>query len=69
MKVGIFMYLKLIETTHVVVYRGSKGLWLKTPFSNLHTKGSYPNEVPFSGLRMEDSTDLAVLTEQQPSPV
>ena len=68
-KVGIFMYLKLIETTHVVVYRGWKGLWLKTSFSNLHTKGSSLNEVPFSGLRMEDSTDLAVLTEQQPSPV
>ena len=58
------MYLKHIETSQVVVYRGREGLGLKIPFSNLHTKGSSPNEVPFSGLRMEDRTDLAVLTEE-----
>ena len=55
------MYIKHIETSHVVVYRDRKGLRLKTPFSNLNTKGSSPNELPFSGLRMEDSTDFAVL--------
>ena len=40
------------------------GLRLKNPFSNLNTKGSFPNEAPFSGLGMEDSTDLALLTEE-----
>ena len=58
------MYLKHIEISQVAVYHGREGLRLKTPFSNLHTKGSSSNEVPFSGLRMEDRTDLAVLTEE-----
>ena len=38
-----------------MVYVGGKDLKLKTYFSNLHTKGSSVNEVPLSGLRMEDS--------------
>ena len=59
-----FMYLKHNDTSKAVVYRGREGLRLKNPFSNPHTKGSFPNEAPFSGLGMEDSTDLAVLTEK-----
>ena len=58
------MYLKRIETSHVVEYCGREGLRLKTPFSNVHTEGSSPNEVPFSGLRMEDEANFAVLTEE-----
>ena len=58
------MYLKHTETSQVVVYRGREGLRLKTLFNNLHTKGSSPNKVPFSSLRMENRTDLAVLTEE-----
>ena len=55
-----FIYLKHIETSDVVVYHGRDGLRLKTSFSNLHTKGSSLNEVPFLDLRMEGSTDFAV---------
>ena len=58
------MYLTHIETPHIVVYHGRDGLRLKAPFSNLHTKGFPSNKIPFSGLRMEDNTDLAVLTEE-----
>ena len=58
------MHLKHIETPQAVVYRGRECLRLKTPFSNLHTKESSPNDVPFSGLWMEDKTELAALTEK-----
>lgn len=46
-----------------MVYRGEEGLTLKIPFSNLHTKGFSPNGISFSGVKKEDSTDFAVLTE------
>ena len=53
------MYLNHIETSHVVIYRGREGgvSWQRI------LKGSSPNEVPFSDLRMEDSTALAILRE------
>ena len=40
-----FMYLKHIETSHVVVYCGRDGLRLNFPDSNLHTKGSSPQNM------------------------
>ena len=46
-----------------MVYHRREGIRLKSPFSNLRTEGFSPNQVPFLGLTMEDSRDLAVLTE------
>ena len=46
-----------------MVYHRREGIRLKSPFSNLHTEGFSPDQVPFLGLTMEDSRDLAVLTE------
>ena len=58
------MYLNNIATSCAVVYRGREGLRVKIHFTNLHTKGSSPNDVPILGLRMEGSNDLAVLAEE-----
>ena len=48
-------------TSRILEYFGKHGFSSNTPFRNLQTKGSLPNEILAFGMITEDKADQAVL--------